>query len=91
MERAIWKFELGMTDEEQEIEMPVGAQIVSAAFQGTHPCLWAICGIGNATEARRFVIVGTGWTGKAEWWNRLQHIATLHQNGFVWHLFEVVA
>ena len=90
MDRAIWKFELSMTDDEQVIEMPLGSRIVSAAFQGHVPCLWAICSLGIVSEARRFVFVGTGWDEKAEWWNRLHFIETLHRNGFVWHLFEVV-
>ena len=44
----------------QEIEMPIGSQILSMQIQNENPQLWALVDEKNATEKRSFITVGTG-------------------------------
>lgn len=39
--KTIWKFELKVGDK-QTVEMPEGAEILTAQFQGDTLCLWAL-------------------------------------------------
>ena len=61
--KSIWKFTLEITDD-QEIEMPVGAKILSIQQQGgSKPGevqLWAMCDPEASKERRSFRIHGTG-------------------------------
>ena len=85
--KRIWKFELQWTDE-QRIEMPSGAEIVSVAFQDDTLCIWAIIDPAMWTEYRTFVIVGTG--REIPRGMILSHLATVQQPPMVWHIFEKV-
>ena len=44
----------------QEIEMPIGAQILVMQIQKENPQLWALVDEKNATEKRLFITCGTG-------------------------------
>jgi hypothetical protein len=59
MKKVIWKFELEPTDN-QEIEMPKGAEILTAQNQVGIPCLWALVDPTAEKETRTFEVVGTG-------------------------------
>ena len=87
MSREIWKFELEITDE-QIINIPIGAQIISVQAQRGEPCLWAIV---NAEERcaspKKIIIHGTGHAISEDAGN---YIGTFQQmNGdLIWHVFE---
>jgi len=55
----IFKWNLQIVDF-QEIEMPIGAQILSMQIQNENPQLWALVDEKNATEKRSFITCGTG-------------------------------
>ena len=44
----------------QEIEMPIGSQILSMQIQNENPQLWVLADENNATEKRSFITCGTG-------------------------------
>lgn len=81
----IHKFELALIDD-QRIEMPQGAIILSCQIQRGNICLWAEVNTDLNKTSRRFLIYGTGnpILQKA---NRV-FIATVQQGQFVWHVFE---
>jgi hypothetical protein len=59
---AIWKYPLQVTDV-QEIELQIGAQILTVMNQREQPCLWVEIVIGEddaKSEKRTFRIFGTG-------------------------------
>ncbi len=55
----IWKFPIAVTDE-QTVEMPADARILTVQVQHDQPCLWAIVDSDKPTEPRRIRIFGTG-------------------------------
>lgn len=55
----IWKFKLKITDD-QFIEVPVGAQLLTVQMQGDDCCVWVLCKEDAHNELRRIAIYGTG-------------------------------
>ena len=86
--QTIWKFPLRITDV-QTIEMPAGAQILTAQVQAEELMLWAIVDPHAANTGRTFAIATTG---HAMQFSPDKYIATFQLNGglFVCHLFEVL-
>jgi len=83
----IWKYKFPLTD--FILQLPKGTKILDALMQGEYPCLWALLDPNADKEERRFIVMGTGQTfPKLEL--KLTHISTFLENGYVWHLFEVV-
>lgn len=85
--KQIWKYPFEK-DWHFTIEMPVGAEIISAQDQGGQMCMWVIADPGNGLEMRQFAIAGTGHDMTDE---MVEFIATIQMPPYVWHLFEVVA
>lgn len=83
--QAIYKYQLTGSGV-NEIEMPTGARILSAQFQGKNVCLWALVSVQNKKEVRKFDVIGTGW--ELEEINLRKYIATVQEDGYVWHIFE---
>ena len=81
----IWKFPLTLNDE-AEVEMPEGSEVISVDNQGGTICLWAICSPAMPTDIRRFAIVGTGNPMPTK---LKKFIGTVIQHPFVWHVFEM--
>jgi len=88
MKRRIWKYPLQLTDT-QTVEMPEGAQILTAQRQGQTLCLWALvdCEPELPKQNREIEIIGTG--------NPIieaprRYIATVQMQGgsLWWHIFE---
>jgi hypothetical protein len=80
----IWKFALKITDR-QHIRMPRGAQLLDVQMQGDTPCLWVIADPNNEPVLREIDIYGTGHL-VSEGPN--QHIGTIQDGAFVWHVFD---
>jgi hypothetical protein len=91
MAKQIWKFKLQVTDK-QTIQMPVGAQILSALVQYRTLCIWALVNTEAEMEARAFEIFGTGnpVPDHVDIDHNYKFIATFQMfaGGFVGHLFE---
>lgn len=83
----IWKFGLDLKDE-QMIEMPAGAIILSVQYQHGSLCLWALVDPTQTTVGRAIRIVGTGHP--ADDVNAHDYIGTVQAHGgnFVWHVFS---
>lgn len=69
--KTIWKFPLKTIDQ-QFIEMPVGAEILSIQSQNNYPCLWALVDRNAKRENISIEIYGTGhphtcWKPKIHW------------------------
>lgn len=61
MSKAIWKYPLTASDY-QEIEMPVGARVLTAALQHENLCLWALVDPEMPVGRALVRIAGTGHT-----------------------------
>ncbi len=59
MGKVIWKFDLEAKPE-QQIEMPIGAEILSMQMQGDQARLWALVEPEAKKETRTFEVIGTG-------------------------------
>lgn len=85
----IWKFDLRIADR-QQVEMPVGAKILTVQEQHGMPVLWALVNPTAPTVAREIVLYGTG---RAVPDDPGQYIGTVQQccGALVWHFFEEVS
>jgi hypothetical protein len=74
----------------QEIMMHKGAEILTAQLQAGQIQMWAMCfdvGTGEM-EDRTFILLGTGRNIDEK--QELNYIATIQDDEFVWHLFEII-
>ena len=81
----IFKYELKITDE-QKIDIPEGAKILSVQMQGDTPCLWAMVNTKNKLESRSIAIIGTG---NPCWCPEWDFVGTIQERVFVWHVFAI--
>lgn len=81
--RAIWKFELPVTDE-ADVDMPYGAEILTVESASTYTLnVWAVVDPGAGTGPRRFSIRGTGHPlGEVG-----EFVGMATDGRFVWHVF----
>jgi hypothetical protein len=57
----IYKYRLDITDTYIPLDLPLGARVVSAGWQGEDLCLWALVDEHEkTTEPRTFTVAGTG-------------------------------
>ena len=74
----------------QEIALPEGAKILTFQMQDRSPFIWALVDPDASLESRTFRVVGTGhelWPDEGSY----DHVGTVQQGPFVWHLFEMTA
>ena len=87
--KAIWKFPLSVEDR-QEIEMPAGAEILTAQLQGNTLYLWAVVDDQAPKEKRTIEVFGTGQLMSSE---TRKYISTfqLYRLALVFHVFENIS
>ena len=61
MKKSIWKYTLEITDD-QEIEIPVGAQFLDVQMQFGAPQMWCLVDVDALLMPRHIKIHGTGHT-----------------------------
>jgi hypothetical protein len=85
-ERKIFKYPLPI-DDEIEISMPDGSEILTVQPQKGTPCIWAIVDTDAPLTTRRLCLRGTGRTFKG---NEGKYIGTqqIDNGALVFHLFE---
>ena len=83
---SIWKYVL---KPENEISIPVGAQVLSVREQGDDICLWALVSPDAPKETRRFVAFGTGHD-VPQIPMQFHGTAHLQAGKLVFHVFELV-
>lgn len=84
--KSIWKFRLQVADE-QIIEMPSNAVVLTVQIQQGAPCLWAMVDRDAPKAVRKFITHGTGHDVSEA---AGQYIGSyqLHNGGLVFHVFE---
>jgi hypothetical protein len=85
--RSVWKYPWPNQFEPLTLNLPRHTGIVHAAYQGDVLTLWAEVYPEYETYSHTFRIYGTGWTIEGAG----DYITTVHQGGFVWHIYEVAA
>lgn len=87
--KTIWKYEI-TANGSQEIQMPVGAQVLSVQIQRLTPCMWALVNPSAMNEVRVFEVYGTGHPIVYDMGVSRVFIGTfqLHGGGLVFHVFE---
>jgi hypothetical protein len=83
--QCIWKGHLGVSDPNQVVRMPRGAQIVHAAMQGKYVAIWFRCDPGQQPVERVFRVVATGQPFD----DSLIYRGCCFDGAFVWHVMEV--
>jgi hypothetical protein len=83
----VWKYAVALQQGAVRVEMPVEARVLEVASQGEDFHIWALVDADLPRETRAFQWAGTGHpTPEAG-----EYVGTVHERGFVWHLFEVPA
>lgn len=86
----IFKYEIEISGDDTEIEMPKGSTPISIQMQFGKICMWVVVDEvkikDEDTERRLFTVVGTGHRFDAD---GLNYLSTVQYNGLVWHVFEV--
>ena len=85
MPQTIAKYILPAGPSITHIEMPRGSTVLHVHMQGDDLCLWALVDYDRPTEQRTFAVHGTG----REIENAGSYIGTVHDQEFVWHVFEI--
>jgi len=89
--KTIYKYSIPLISAEFDMELPVGAIILSLQIQGGIPCVWAMIDKDADKEQRHFRFYATGYPiGKIPKDLSLHYIGTVQASGgVVWHLFEM--
>lgn len=72
-----------------EIEMPIGAQILTIQAQGNTPQIWALVEEGKGLEKRKFRMAGTGHSIEDKDCQHYLGSFQLYGGEFVFHVFEI--
>lgn len=86
MSEVIFKYQLQII-QEQEIEMPAGAEILDIQLQNGKICLWAKIFDGSSKVNRVFEMILTGASIPIISQRRI-HLKTIQLDGYVLHFFE---
>lgn len=85
--KQVWKYKINPAD--GRIEMPVGAKVLSVAFQGQDLCLWALVDPGVTIKKERyFAVFGTGHDIYDD--AGFQFLGTAFVDNLVFHVFEIL-
>ena len=85
--KVVWKFPLPLQGGSTPVVMPWGAQVLTAQLQHDTIMLWAAVDPDQRKVTRQFEVVGTGCPFRED---DKKYIATVQQDCWVWHVFEVV-
>jgi len=85
--KKIWKFPLKLTDE-QEVNLPAGAEILAMQMQGEVLCMWVLVDeqVEKTKNLKTIRIIGTGYpddVSKSEYFTTFQ----IPKIGIVLHVF----
>lgn len=85
MGQVVWKANL-LAEGSQQVGMPRGATILTAALQGKDICIWFLCDPSQEIEPRRIRVAGTGH----EIGGRVRYISTFQASDgkYIFHVFE---
>lgn len=88
MDKGIFKYETYLTDR-FELDMPVGAEILTVQVQNGRPFLWALVSPDSPKVQRSFRLIGTGHPVE-DTISKESYIGTYQVGGgrYVFHLFE---
>jgi hypothetical protein len=84
--RTIWKFSIKTMDE-QTVQMPEGARVISVGAQNEIPCIWAMVETDNKPVARKFSTYGTGHEIREDF-PIYAGTYMLHGGSLVFHVYE---
>ena len=88
----IYKYQLKTTNI-QDVQLPVGSEILCIQSQFGNPCIWALVNPYNELETRTFEIFGTGNTIYYDMGVERKYIGTYQVLGgdLVFHCFERIS
>ena len=89
MVKKVFKYELRVASR-SSINMPKGAEILTAQVQFDTPCIWALVNPDTPTEERFFRVFGTGHQIQYDMGIEFKYIGTFQVDGgsYVFHVFE---
>lgn len=90
MLKTIWKSTLDINLDVYEVNLPIGAEILSVHKQYNKPTIWALVDSTAQLEKRNFVVYGTGHAILIDTNSELKFVGTVlcNNDNEVWHIFE---
>lgn len=85
---SIFKYQLETTDE-QIVEMPLGAEVLTVQVQNEIPCIWAKVNPNHTPIRYRFRIFGTGHTIEEDFTGKYIGTYQLFNGSGVFHIFLI--
>lgn len=82
--KTIYKYPIKITDE-QIINMPIGANIISIQMQNKIATIWAIVSTKEILTSVKIRVFGTG--EEIPVGSVLRHVGSVQDRGYVWHIF----
>lgn len=89
----IWKYKVEASGEAIEIDMPGYAGTLAAGLDSSNDlCIWCLVDPDQPKATVRHYVVGTGWEledivpSEAV----IEHVGSVNQLGFIWHVFREV-
>jgi len=73
-----------------QVNLPVGAEVLSAGYQLGEICIWAKVDTEQPMEERYFKVFGTGHKIHINMGIDYKFISTVFIDTFVFHVFEVI-
>ena len=83
----IYKYVVPVCKSFFDLELPLGAEILSFQRQDNTPIIWVLIKKEDFKETRHFAVRGTG-EAMNDWRSSDIYIGTVQIPPFVWHLFE---
>lgn len=81
----IYKYQIQI-DDDVEIEMHKDARPIHVAMQNMYLYVWAQVDTARPTEMVKFFVRGTGHN--CDGMDNAVYVGTVHDRGFVWHVFS---
>ena len=91
MIKKVFKYSLRF-DDKITVNLPEGAEVLTAQTQYDHPCLWVLVDPAAKKEKRVFRLAGTGHPIAFDMGSNYKFIDSFHFKGgtVVFHLFEML-
>ena len=89
----IWKYRVEASGEAIEIDMPGYQATLAAGLDSSNDlCIWCLVDPDQPKAPVRHYVVGTGWElediGLRD--TVIEHVGSVNQLGFIWHVFREV-
>lgn len=87
----VYKYTLALKTGIQTIDLPTSARVIKAGIIRKQLCIWAqVDKDDTEVFSERFCIVGTGWEMEDDDYYEYDHIDSILDDPYIWHVFHLI-